>query len=1028
MEYTNEITELRTDSSRTYKLNDGSLQTVFDIGGQTNENDGIMTLAASELQPNPSTVSKSWSDGIFSDGTVHTVGMTETDNGMRANRMYLSFDIPTLPRNPRIKRAELVIKQSTYTGSSSPAIAVYKITGDLTTGTFASFPLDYEMKKNEADAEYTFDITALTDNAYSTGNSSVNLAVGLVDESLTTTENVVLYGASSEICKPEIRITYESSCGINSAYRTQDHSLGKFGEGRVDLACGNLTFESTDFAWAGSRMPVTIRRFYNSALSDVEFMDGFNEKMSLGCGWRFNLMQTMLPGNVYHEGNVYSGYIYTDENGNEMRFIPEKNEEGNEIPGKFISTEDESVKYYHNDDNDNDNALTMGDMTCRFSGGRLCEIKDSYGNKNTVEYTDGRITRVTDGADREFLFSYSGNYLVSVKAPDLSEITYTYTEAGQLNSIVYPDGTRSQVTYSNGKPRQVILLDKNRSKVFRMTYSFSGNRITSHAEHGVENGDYVTGTFTEYSYYAASNRSVVTVSEPADTSEGETEASVISTVYAFDDDGNVISEYAYSPQLENTGVTEGDEESKLNYINYVENMLACYALKNDGAWGDMANSIDDIERKYEETNNAKYGRLALKLKGKSSSAEANGIYRTFTGFAAGEYTFSAYVKINQAFTGSNTPGVYLRVVEENGTVIAESEHLTEKNGTPVRIILPFEITEAKNIKVQILINGIGIAYVSNPQLEKGPFATEYNMMINSSFEDGTSNWHVSDDTVKASTADKFRGNRSLEMTSSIDELHYAYQTIPGNIKASTRETFTLSGWAKSDGALSQRDRDGAESSPVFRLRATIHYGENEPDEYHYADFSPYTDAWQYACVEFAKERRLAVEYIRVSCDYSYNVGTAYFDCIQLKGNSVEYNLDESDFTTTSVNDNDDEIEADDEDTVTEDTAPEFEEFVDSFGNTLTSTTFTDGELGTIYRSSTYDADGNNLIIETDARGNTTTYTVDPETSRNTEVTDRCGNKTAYEYDAAGKTTKVTSKKADGSEIAKFPTATTPLTI
>ena len=64
-----------------------------------------------------------------------------------------------------------------------------------------------------------------------------------------------------------------------------------------------------------------------------------------------------------------------------------------------------------------------------------------------------------------------------------------------------------------------------------------------------------------------------------------------------------------------------------------------------------------------------------------------------------------------------------------------------------------------------------------------------------------------------------------------------------------------------------------------------------------------------------------------------------------------------------------------------------------------------------------DNSGNDLVSETDARGNVTEYTVDEDTSRNEEVTDRCGNKTAYEYDASGRTTKVTSKKADGTEIS-----------
>lgn len=53
--------------------------------------------------------------------------------------------------------------------------------------------------------------------------------------------------------------------------------------------------------------------------------------------------------------------------------------------------------------------------------------------------------------------------------------------------------------------------------------------------------------------------------------------------------------------------------------------------------------------------------------------------------------------------------------------------------------------------------------------------------------------------------------------------------------------------------------------------------------------------------------------------------------------------------------------------------------------------------------------------ETDARGHKTTYTVDGDTSRNEEVTDRFGNKTAYEYDDSGRTTKVTSAKPQYDE-------------
>ena len=192
-------------------------------------------------------------------------------------------------------------------------------------------------------------------------------------------------------------------------------------------------------------------------------------------------------------------------------------------------------------------------------------------------------------------------------------------------------------------------------------------------------------------------------------------------------------------------------------------------------------------------------------------------------------------------------------------------------------------------------------------------------------------------------------------------------------------------------------------------------------EEHTAEFSPCTEEWQFASVQFSKEKYRVIQYAQVYCDYSYNCGTAYFDNIQLTRNSVETGLSASDFVTESTGGADEGEETAAE---AEDTAPAFGEKKDAYGNELTATAYFDGEFGTIYRSFGYSAGysgvadaGNNLIRETDARGNAAAYTVDEDTSRNEEVTDRCGNKTAYEYDAGGKTTKVTSKKADGTAIA-----------
>jgi len=269
----------------------------------------------------------------------------------------------------------------------------------------------------------------------------------------------------------------------------------------------------------------------------------------------------------------------------------------------------------------------------------------------------------------------------------------------------------------------------------------------------------------------------------------------------------------------------------------------------------------------------------------------------------------------------------------------------------------------------------------------------------------------------------FNNSKSLAVVSDLDSEAYACQTINVKKEDSTRQTFTLSGWAKGEGII-DREREACEK-PSFCLRACINYKSGECEE-HIAEFSPCTDGWQFASVEFAKEKFCAVESIKVYCDYSNNVGTAYFDNIQLVCNSIETELFADDFTTISEDYSADEDTAEDtfnpgfsteaEET---DSAPEFEEARDPHGNPFTETNFVDGEFGTIYRSFKYYNDmdhiGNDLTCETDPRGNETKYDVNTNTSKNNAVIDRCGNKTEYEYDRFGEVSKVTSFEKIGED-------------
>ena len=999
----------------------------------------------------------SWNNGSLFNASLHTIGMVAADTtSFNANRMYMRFVMPTLPRNPRIKKAELQVFQSSYVSENndSPFFGLYQVNDEITTGAYTPIEdsnlIDYARMRMEDNGNveiisYTFDITTLVDKINKNESYYPQLVLKMLDESITSQNNITLYGSSSgEDYAPKIVITYESSYGVNTSYRAHTHELGRFGQGSVDLQCGNLMFEAEDFAWTGNRMPVNIKHLFNSALAGYTYTNNTAIKlatanfsaMKLGYGFKLNVMQSMVHLNslpiewsaeeLNDETMRFDGYVYIGENGEETYF-------------KMSSTQkccDSNSQCYNlfEDVNGGDMlydpvklTLKQCEDTYQFdASGRLIKITDAADNHMDITYTSNRITSVTDGAGREFGFAYNtSGQLTSIVAPDLTTINYTYS-GNLLTGISYPDGKKAVIAYSSNKPTSVTLQDANGTPVYKVAYSFSGDRLTSVTEYGSDNS---IGAKSTYSYSVASARTLVTTTEQKDADEGETANNVITTTYTFDDDGNITSEYVYSTD---TGKVGGDgEESGINphsgdggagIVSNINNLLTNHNFESLSAWSDMPENCDDLRlTNYEYESYTKFGKTVLRMQSYNTDCIDNGVYQVTNTLPKGQYTFSAYLRVISAFSGTDA-GAFIRVTDISGNVLGISEHLVKYDSEYTRLIVPFELNAAKSVQVQILVNGKGAIYANAAQLENNPYANAYNMLENGNFECGTPGWTCETAGVYFTTGTCFNMSKSLRMDGAIESERYVYQDPSVRTARSTRETFTLSGWAKGYG-LPNHGREGC-SAPQFRLRAEIKYYDTTYREYgteeFTADFSPCTEEWQFTSVQFSKSKYRTIQHIRVYCDYGYNSGTVYFDDVQLVRNSLETYLSASDFAVESTGTSDDAaVEA-------TDTTPTFNEAKDKFGNALTETTFTDGEFGTIYRSFKFNADddcmtgddaGNNLIEETDALGNKTTYTVDGDTSRNEEVTDRLGNKTAYEYDDSGRTTKVTSKKANGTELA-----------
>ena len=994
------------------------------------------TLLASYTAHTAALQTYSWCHGTMSEAATHTVGLTENAACPLpdANRMYVTLAMPALPRNPRIKRAELTLYGHAATlppDGTSPKIALYALDGAITPGSCTPAeipdPLDYAaMAGGEAPIRYTFDVSATVEMLLRGEATVPGLVLRLMDETPETPGPcMTLYGGESEGLAPCLTVIYESDYATSTAYRTHTHPIGPLGCGSVDLLCGSLMLELEGLALGGNRMPVTVKHLFHSALSDRAYTADEEiglyaadfSAMRLGHGFRLNLMQSIVhvdhppvewtEAELAEPDRLWDGYIHIGEDG-ERTYLKEsrlcRRDENGQCYRLYVAVEDGDVCY-----DPVARTLALGNETHLFdAAGRLIRTTDVADNSMDVTYRDGRLTAVTDGAGRTFSLAYTEDgYLATLTAPDATAVRYTYSD-GHLTGIAYPEGRSIALGYTADKPAWVALCE-GQAVVYRVAYTFTGDRLTGIAEYG--KGD-APGASSTYAYSAAS-RTVVTTTEPPEE-EGE-EDHVLTTTYTFDGDGNVIGEYTYSTatgnlgsESEGSGIHPHAGDGGVNPVSRSENLLYGHGFEKAtdlDYWPPVHGSgVAPNVYRFTSESSARFGKSVLRMTSHDASCRDGGVGQTVSTLPAGEYTFSAYLRVISPFIGDGM-GACLRVTDENGALLGISERIGAYDGEYVRLAVPFTLAASGAVQVALILSGRGTVDADGVQLEAGGVANAYNLLENGGFE-LVPGWSY---TAGASAVlgHSFRGRYALAIVGDTDTARYAKQSVAVRTARATRETFTLSGWAKGWG-LPIHERVGITEDPLFRLRAALRYADGETEEFT-ADFSPATEEWQPASVQLVKSKCKQLAGIDVYCDYGYNSGIAYFDDLQLVRNSLELQLSDADFEGQR---SEEEAEPDSGEEATSEnteTASVFEEATDSFGNTLTETTFQDGEFGSLYRAFGYSANGNDLVSETDARGHKTTYTVDGNTSRNEEVTDRLGNKTAYEYDNSGRTTKVTSK-------------------
>ena len=289
------------------------------------------------------------------------------------------------------------------------------------------------------------------------------------------------------------------------------------------------------------------------------------------------------------------------------------------------------------------------------------------------------------------------------------------------------------------------------------------------------------------------------------------------------------------------------------------------------------------------------------------------------------YTLSAYVNTQGVVNFSNG-GAFIAFYKTTSTLEKKSSYVNYLTSNGIdggweRICLTYTPDESGQYLATMGVEFCSSAVLAfdDLQLEVGDASSTANLVQYGSFEEtNTSNgaaaitdagtyWTTGTDVAVSTPS--HQGSYCMRIYGSLSNLRRAYQTV--NINKGLDNTWLLSGWAKANSvANTQPDPDdsNAQNKRYFGLIAEINYSDSVTEK-HYVPFNDDYNDWQYTCGIVTPKRTdtsgsLKVSTITVYTAYDYNGNTAYFDEISFRAEPVETYKYDSRGNLTAVNSTD----------------------------------------------------------------------------------------------------------------------------
>lgn len=840
---------------------------------ETNQSpDGVQSAFSASGSPNKNYLTSSTNDmGSLYVGNIYGYGQTES---------YIKFTkLPKLDVADKVVQANLFM----YLRECQLGLQVdahrLKYDWNPNTVTWNNRPYsyneveDYMPLKEANDNEWrSVELTDMVRGWYSGEYPNYGLVLYTQKTASAKAWFYSIHYADYTEARPVMMIQYRNMSGYEGHWSYTNVSSGRGGVASVNNFNGNLVFSQPITQDAGGElMPVDLSVVYNSNKGNPKYSNIGNHAQT-------NYHTYIMPesGQLWDKGYKY--YI-NDADGTKHWF---KFEEGSNTIGKdedglgltlsvitVGSDKDEPLAKYIVTDVD-ENKMYFDKAGC------LVRIKNPSNVSSTVEYETvsgvRRIKCIRDGAGRAYNFYYvssNPDWILDIKDPAGRNTHFGYTSYNLID-ITFADGKVIKMSYgSNAMLQEIKGIDGTRTKI---AYDNSSQRRISSINWGTSDSELLE----KYSFSYKQNETTITDIQSR------------SYTYQFNNYGQntgIISNIDGSAQFfeynhgDDPGIEKANKlisesrvfKSTTNYVvnpGFTRGFAGFWTYMNDSTGASVA--VDNSKGSITSSS--------VKVTKPSSNLGRVNAVQTINNLPGGTYTLSAYINTNGATIPGNGVQMFAEIHQPGNGAYISSENIektTKTNGWERRSVT-FTVPDGGTVRATMGFgpDASGTVWLDDWQLERSEGPSSYNMVENSAFTNGLTNWTARTDGAGTVTWAGLEGfDNCAKLTGSTEPADKRFiQYIPASGKKGDVFSYGMWAWANSVPLNSTKDKDGYK--PAFELSVDYYDASGKWAGSKHKSYNPdVKGAWQFLTDKIV----MPTDYskIAISLLYNHNANIAY---------------------------------------------------------------------------------------------------------------------------------------------------------